>query len=80
MLRLPEDALFGHSPGDTFVELVEPRVYEPLFLTFTGLHAEVPDAGKHDATVNVLSLSWLPSCWPRARVVWSERVADLGEA
>ena len=79
MLRLPEDALRGHAPDDTFIELVEPRVYEPLFSTFAGLHAEVPNASKYDATVNVLALSWLPSCWPRARVVWSERVADLGE-
>ena len=79
MLRLPEDAVHGHEPGDTYIELVEPRVYEPLFSTFAGLHAEVPDAGKHDATINVLSLSWLPSSWPLARVVWSERICDLGE-
>ena len=79
MLRLSEDALCGHAPSDVFVELLEPREYEPLFTTFTKLHAQVPDAGKHDATINALVLSWLPGCWPRAKVVWSERVAELGE-
>ena len=72
-----KDALQGHTPGGTFIELVEPRVYEPLFSTFTSLHSEVPDAGKHDATVNVFTLSWSQSCWPRAQVVWSERIAEL---
>ena len=79
VLRLLEDAVHGHAPVDTFIELVEPRVYEPLFSTFTRLHWEVPDTGGHDSTVNVLSLSWSPSSWPCARVVWSERVADLSE-
>ena len=76
---LPEDALHGHAPDGIFIELVEPREYVPLFSVFTELHADVPDAGKHDSTVNVLTLSWSPSCWPRAQVVWSERVADLSE-
>ena len=62
VLRFPEDALHGHEPGEAFIELVEPRVYKPLFGTFTGLHSEIPDAGKRDATVNVLALSWSPDC------------------
>ena len=79
MLRLLEEALHGHAPAETYIELVEPRVYEPLFSSFTKLHSEGINAAKQDSTVNVLSLSWSAASWPRARVVWSERVADLSE-